>query len=88
MSKKQTNICRVSNYNVHSLVVISTIIVCVSISAFASLVAVPRRITSSALVLKVCVITAGINKYKSNIKKEMKKHDKIVMLTKLNSKKS
>ena len=88
MSKKQNNICRVLNYIVHSLIAISTIIKCVSTSAFASLVGVPRRITSSALVLKVCVITAGIHKYKSNVKKEMKKHSKIVLLAKLNSKNS
>ena len=29
-----------------------------------------------------CAITAGITKYKSILKKQKKKHDKIVMLTK------
>ena len=44
-------------------------------------------ITSSAIGLKICAITAGIKKYKSIIKKKKKKHDKIVLLakSKLNS---
>ena len=41
------------------------IIVCASISVFVSLVSIPVRITSSAIVLKICVITAEIKKYKS-----------------------
>ena len=42
---------------------------------------------SSALRLKICAITAAIEKYKSAIKKKKKKHDKIVLLakSKLNS---
>ena len=42
------------------------------------------RITSSAIGLKICVITPGIKKYKSVIKKK-KKHDKIVLLPRSNS---
>ena len=55
---------------------------CVSISAFASLVGIPIGITSSAIGLKICAITAGIKKYKSIIKKKKKKHDQIVLLVK------
>ena len=86
-SKKHKKVCRVLNYIDHSLTVISTIIGCVSISAFASLVDIPIGITSSAIGLKICVITAGIKKYKSIIKKKKKKHDKIVLFakSKLNS---
>ena len=75
------------NYIDYLLIVISTITVCVSISAFASLVSIPIGITSSAIGLKICAITAGIKKYKSIIKKKKKKHDKIVLLakSKLNS---
>ena len=75
------------NYIDHPLIVISTIIGCVSISAFASLVGIPIGIASSTIGLKICVITAGIKKYKSIIKKKKKKHDKIVLLakSKLNS---
>ena len=44
----------------------------VSISAFTSLVVIAVSIVSSAIGLKLCVITAGIEKYKSIIKKKKK----------------
>ena len=83
MSKKHEKFCRVLNYIDHSLIVISTISGCVSISAFTSLVGIPIEIASSTIVLK----TAGIKMYKSIIEKKRKKHDKIVLLakSKLNS---
>ena len=58
-----------------------------SISAFALLFGIPIGITSSAVGLKICAITAEIKKYKSIIKKKKKKHDKIALLakTKLNT---
>ena len=62
MSKKHKKRGRNLNYIVHSLIVISRITGCVSISA------------SSAIGLKICVIIAGIKKYKSIIKKKKKKH--------------
>ena len=49
---------------------------------FASLLGIPIKITSSAIRLKMCTITARIKNYKSIIKKKKKKHDKIVLLTK------
>ena len=70
------------NYIEHFLILASTITGCVSISAFASLIGIPIGITSSAIGLKICAITAGIKKYKSIIKKKKKKHDKIVSLAK------
>ena len=82
MSKKHKIVCRVLNYIDHSIIVISTITGCVSISAFASLVGIPIGITSFAIGLKICVITAGIKKYKSIKKKKKKKHEKIVLLAK------
>ena len=87
MSKKHKKISRVLNYIDHLLVVISTITGWVSISAFASFVGIPIGITSSATGIKICVITAGIKKYRSIIKKKKKKLDKIVLLakSKLNS---
>ena len=87
MSKKHQNVCRVLNYIEHSLIIIFRIAGCVSISAFASLVVIPIGITSSAIRLKVCVITAGIKKYKSISKKKRKKHNKMLFLakSKLNS---
>ena len=57
---------------------------CVLFSAFASLVADPLGITSSAVGLKLCAITAGIKKYKSVIKEKKKEHEKIVLLGKAN----
>ena len=59
MSKKHKRVCRVLNYIDHSLIAISTITECVSVSAFASLVGIPIGITSSAIGLKTCVITAA-----------------------------
>ena len=64
------------------LIVALTVTGCVSICAFASLVAKPVGITSSVAGIKVYAITAGIKKYKSIIKKKRKKHDKIVLLGK------
>ena len=47
-----------------------------------SLAGIPIGIINSAIELKICVITAGIKKYKSIIRKEKKEHDKIVLLVK------
>ena len=44
----------------HFLILTTAITGCVSISAFASLVGVLIGITTSAIGLKICVITAGI----------------------------
>ena len=55
---------------------------CASGSAFASLVCVPVGITSSAIGIKIYVITSGVKKYKSIIKKKKKKHCKTVLLEK------
>ena len=75
MSKNHKKLCRVLNYIDNSLIVISTITGSVSILAFASLVGIPIGISSFANVLKICVITAGIIKYKSINKK--RKRNKI-----------
>ena len=55
---------------------------CISSYAFASLPDILLGITNSAIGLKMCVIAAGIKKYKTRIKKKKKKHDKLVLLTK------
>ena len=87
MSKKYKKSCRVLNYINHLLIAISTNTGCVSILAFVSLVGIPIAITSSAIGLKICAINVRIKKYMSIIKKEKKKHEKIVLLakSKLNS---
>ena len=82
MSKNHKKDFRFLSYIDRSLIVISTITGCASISAFTSLVGIPTGISSSVIGLKVCVITAGIKKYKSINRKKKKKHDKIVLLAK------
>ena len=79
MSKKYKKFCTTLNYIEHFLILASTITGCTPISAFASLVGIPIVITSSAIGLNICAITAVIRKYKSIIKKKKKKHDKIVL---------
>ena len=79
MNKNYKKTCTYLNYVEHWLILVSTVIGCVSISAFPSLVAIPLGITSSALGIKICAITAVIKKYKSIIKKKKKKHNKKVL---------
>ena len=70
------------NYIGHSLIVICAFTGSVPISAFASLVGIHIGITSSANTIKACVITAGIKKYISIIKKKKKNMIKLVLLAK------
>ena len=77
MSKKHKELCTTLNYIERFLILAPTITGCISISAFASLLDIPIRITSSTIALKICAIAAGIKLYKSRIKK--KKHDRIVL---------
>ena len=85
MSRKHKEVCATLNYIEHFLILASRITGCISISSFASLLGIPIGITSSAIGLKICAITAGIKMYKSIIKKKKKKHDKIVLLAKSKS---
>ena len=64
MSEKHEKVCKVLSYIDPLLIAVSTISGCVSISAFASLVGISVGITSYAIGLKICGITAGIKKYK------------------------
>ena len=84
MSIKHKKICTTLNYIEYILIIAFTITGCVSISSFASLVDIPIGITSSAIELKVCAITAGIKRCKSIIKKKKKKWDRKVLSAKLN----
>ena len=85
MSKKYKKACATLNYIEHFLILASTIIGCVSIFAFVSLIGIHIRIMTSTIGIKICAIIAGITKYKPIIKK--KKYGKIVLLakSKLNS---
>ena len=82
MSEDYKNTCNYLNYAEHLLILASAFTCCVSIFAFGSLVCAPVGIASFAIGLKVCAITARIKRYKSIIKKNKKKHDKIVLLEK------
>ena len=55
---------------------------CFNFFGFASLVGIPIGIASSAVELKICALTAGIEKYESFIKEKRKNHDEIVLLAK------
>ena len=86
MRKKHKKVCLTLNCIEHFLLLASVVTECISISAFASLLGIPIGFMSSAVELKICAITAGIEKYQSIVKKRKNKHDEIVLLakTKLN----
>ena len=75
MSEKYKKTCKYLNY-------VGNLFIPASAVTFTSLVCVPVGITSSAVGINICAIIAGIKKYKSIIKKNKKKHDKIVLLLK------
>ena len=60
--KKHKNVCTTLNYVENYPILASTITGCNSISSFASLVGILIGVTSSAVGLKFCVITAGIKR--------------------------
>ena len=64
MSEKYKKTCKYLNYVEHLLILASTVTGCVSVSSFPLLVCVPVGITSSAVGIKICAITAG-NEIKS-----------------------
>ena len=64
MSRKHEKVCKSLNYIEHFLILALTITGCNSISAFLSLIGIPIGITSSAIGLKICALTAGIKKYR------------------------
>ena len=82
ISEKCKKTCKYLNYIENLLILVSPVTGYVSASTFTSLVRVPVGITSSAVGLKICKITAGIQKNKLIIKKKKKKYDKIVLLEK------
>ena len=84
LREKYKKTCKYLNYLENLLILVSTITGCVSISAFVWLVDINVGITSSSVGINICVIIAGIKKYKSIIKKKKKTHDKIVLLGKDN----
>ena len=82
MSRKHNKYCTTLNYIENFLILASTITGCIAISAFAYLFSIAIGIMSSAIGSKACAKAAGIKRYKRIIKKNKKKHDKIVLSTK------
>ena len=74
MRKKNKKVCTTLNYIEHILILASANTGCISTSTLAYLLGIAIGITSSAIGLKICAITAGIKKYKSIVKKKKKKH--------------
>ena len=72
MSEKYKKTCKCLNYVEDLLILASTVTGCVSVSAFASLFPVVVGIMSSTVGLKICAITAAIQKYKSIINQRRK----------------
>ena len=64
MGEKYKKICKYLNYVENLLILASTITGCVSVFAFALAVCGSVGITSPAVGIKICEITAGIKKYK------------------------
>ena len=60
MNKKPRKVCKDLNYIEESIILASAVTGCVSISAFASLIAISIGITSSGVGLKICAITTGV----------------------------
>ena len=77
-SKKHKNVSATLNYIEHFLILASPFTWCISISAFASLVPIPKGITTSVIGLKICAITTGLKTYII----QKKKHVEIVLLAK------
>ena len=85
MSKKHKKFCTTLKYVEQFLNLASAVTGCISVSAFASLTGILIRSTSSAIALKICAINTRIKNHGSMIKKNKKKHDKIVLWAKSKS---
>ena len=68
----------------HFLTLAFAVTVCISISAFASLVNISERIMSSTIGLNICAITTRIKMFKPIFKKKRKKHNEIALLATTN----
>ena len=64
LSNKNKKVYTTVNSIEHFLNLVFSVIRCISISAFASLIDISKRIMSSTIVLNICSIIARIKKYK------------------------
>ena len=62
MNKKNWKVCKGLNYIEESLISVSAVTGCVSISVFASLTGIPIDMTSSGQGLNICAKTTGTKK--------------------------
>ena len=81
MCNKNKKVCTTLNYIEHFLILASAVTEFVP-SCFWFFTCILIGITIPVIGLKICAITAAIKKHKSIIKKNIKKHDKTVLLTK------
>ena len=65
--------CKCLNYAGNHLILASTVTGSLSVFLFTSLAAIPVGITSSAIGLKICSITAGIKKF-SQLKRKKRRN--------------
>ena len=77
---RSKKISTIVNYTQHFLLLASTITVCISIATFASLGDIPIVVTSSAVGLKTCAITAGTKTHKSIVKNRRRNMIKKILL--------
>ena len=70
MSKKNKKMFRLFSYIEYLLILVSTVIGCISICVFPSLGCIPIEIASSAIGLKLCAITVGIKNINQRKRKE------------------
>ena len=84
MSNKNKKIYATLNYIEHFLTLAFAVTVCISISAFASLIDISKGIMSSTKGLNICAVVARIKKHKSIIKKNKNKPNEQALLAKTN----
>ena len=60
LSNKNKKVCTALNYIEHFLTLVFAITVCVSISAFAFLIAISKAIMSSTIGLNICAIITRV----------------------------
>ena len=73
MNNELKKVCTTVNYMEKFLILTSTITVWISISDFLSLLGIPIGITSCAIRIKICAISAEIKNHKSIMQKKKKK---------------
>ena len=84
LSNKNEKVWITLNPIEHFLTLVFAVTICISISAFSSLIDISMGIMSSTIGTNVFATVAKIKKYKSIIKKKKKKHDEIAFLAKAN----